>query len=462
MGGAPLSGAVLVRRTATTAVLAAMALVVLDAGLASVALPEIARSLGITPAASILVASSYQLAVLMGLLPAAQLADRLGQRRLFVVGAAIFSLSSAAAAFAPGLEVLVVARFVQGLGGSAILALGISLLRSTLGTDRLGSAIAWNAMNVAICAAAGPAIGALILTFAAWRWLFLATLPLCLLVIAASFALPRSERRRSSVDLGGIVLHAGGAFSLFATFQWGWARPAAGLGLAMVSGACFAALLKRERHSERPLIPMDLLGGAQFRRAVLASICCFAAQSAGLLALPFYVQHELSGTNLSAGLVLASWPIAVAVTSSFTNRLALRHGPRLLCGAGASILASGLLFAAVVPAEWGLAALAACAMLCGIGFSLFQIPNNHSLFLAASTERSAAAGGMQGTARLAGQTTGSLLIAQLFTWPHDVAPARLAMGVAALAALAAAIVSSRQSAPDRGRAVGGLVGNASA
>ncbi len=450
----------LARRAATTAVLAAMALVVLDAGLATVALPEIARSLGVTPAASILVASSYQLAVLMGLLPAARLADRLGQRRLFVSGAVVFSLASATAAFAPGLAVLVIARFIQGLGGSAILALGISLLRSILGTERLGSAIAWNAMNVALCAAAGPAIGAIILTFAGWRWLFLASLPLGILVIVASFALPRSQQRGGPVDLLGILLHAGAACCLFAALQMGVMRPIAGLGLAMASGACFSVLVRRERRREIPLVPVDLLGNRQFRRAVLASICCFTAQSAGLLALPYYVQLELSGTSLAAGLVLACWPIAVATSSSFSNRLAQIHGARLLCSAGASILAAGLLSAALLPTGLGIAVLAICAMICGAGFSLFQIPNNHTLFLTATAERSAAAGGMQGTARLAGQTAGSLLIAQIFASQHNAAPARLAMAVAALAAVAAAIVSSRRSVPDSGPVVGGLIGNA--
>lgn len=449
----------LVRRASTIAVLAAMALVVLDAGLATLALPEIARSLGVTPAASILVASSYQLAVLTGLLPAAQLADRLGPRRLFMAGTVIFSLASASAAFAPSLAALAIARFVQGLGGSAILALGISLLRSILGTERLGSAIAWNAMNVALCAAAGPAIGAIILTYAGWRWLFLASLPLGLLVIIASFALPHVEQRRLSVDLPGILLHAGGVCCLFAALHIGAVRPVAALGLAMASGACFAVLLRRERHRESQLVPMDLLGDRKFRRAVLASICCFTAQSAGLLALPFYVELELSGTSLAAGLVLACWPIAVAISSSFTNRLAQFYGPRLLCGAGASIMAAGLFSAALLPTGSGMAPLAICAMICGAGFSLFQIPNNHSLFLAARAERSAAAGGMQGTARLVGQVTGSLLIAQLFASPHDVAPARLAMAVAALAALVAAIVSSRQSASNSGPASGALIGN---
>ncbi len=100
------------RRLSTAAVLAAMALVVLDAGMTNVALPAIARSLNIAPAASILVASAYQLALVIGLLPVAHVAERVGSRRPFIAGVILFTLASALAAFAPAFPLLVAARFL--------------------------------------------------------------------------------------------------------------------------------------------------------------------------------------------------------------------------------------------------------------------------------------------------------------------------------------------------------------
>lgn len=442
-------GVAAMRRLATFAVLGAMAMVVLDAGMTAVALPTTARALGVPAADSILVAGAYQLALLAGLLPAAHLASRFGQRRLFVAGVLAFTAASAMAALAPDFGSLVAARFVQGLGGSAILALGIALLRFTHGTERLGSAIAWNALNVALCAAAGPAIGALLLVWGDWRWLFLVNLPLGFLVAAASSALPRIETTLSGADWAAVVLHAAGATMLFLALHCLATRPAAGIGLAALSAASLTLLVRRDRSKPDPLVPLDLLGNRQFRLAVSASVCCFVAQSAGLLAIPFYLQLELSKGPLATGLVLAGWPIAVALTSPWVNRLAERHGSAALCGTGASFMAAGLFAAALLPAGPGVTALALCTMVCGVGFALFQVPNNRNLFLAAPADRSAAAGGMQGTARLTGQTLGALLVGLAFASPLGTAMAPVALAGAAAFALAAALISLRRSAAGR-------------
>jgi DHA2 family multidrug resistance protein-like MFS transporter len=128
------------------------------------------------------------------------------------------------------------------------------------------------------------------------------------------------------------------------------------------------------------------------------------------------------------------------------NRLADRFSSGSICAAGGILLATGLIATALWPIQGTVAPLVASAIVCGIGFGLFQVPNNRTMFLSAPAERSAAAGGMQGTARLAGQTAGALLVAFVLTVaPIGTAP-RLAIGLAAVAALIAAWVSwSRES-----------------
>jgi DHA2 family multidrug resistance protein-like MFS transporter len=434
----------MIRRViATAAVLAAMALVVLDAGMANVALPTIAGALQVAPGTSILIVSAYQLALLMGLLPAAHVAERIGYRRVFVTGVAVFTGASVLASIAPTFPMLVAARFIQGVGGAAILALGIALLRFALGTERLGTAIGWNALNVALCSAAGPTVGALILTVAEWPWLFLVNLPVGLLALAASRALPKVPPSPSSIDLVSILLHAGGAALLFLAVQLIADRPAIAVGLAALALAGFALLVKRELPKPSPLVPLDLLRRRPFRLAVGASICCFVAQSGAHLALPFYLQLELSRSALATGIVVACWPIAVALTSRRASSLAERHQAGLLCAAGAAVLSAGLVSASLLPSHASLVLLGICVTMCGIGFGLFQVPNNRNLFLAAPPDRSAAAGGMQGTARLTGQTGGSLLAMLLFAWSPITATPRLTLTIAALFALAAALVSLR-------------------
>ena len=425
-----------------TAVMAAMSLVVLDAGLLNVALPKIAISLCVSPANAILAVSAYQAALVIGLLPSAHIAEKTGYRSLFIAGLALFSVASILCGLAPNMPVLVAARIVQGLGGAAIMALGIALLRFALGPDRLGSAIGWNALNVAIFSAAGPIVGALILSIAPWPWLFFAKLPIIALALAASMTLPEVVPTRRSVDYAGIVLHALTAGLFLLAIGMAMAQPVlsilcggAAIGLAVVH-------IVRERNRNAPIWPIDLLGLRPFGVSVAASICCFIAQSAGILALPFYIQLGLGFGPLGAGIVMASWPLTVAVTSTIANRLAKRFGSAPLCVIGGSLLALGLLFSALWPVQKSIVPLAVGAALSGLGFGLFQVPNNRTMFLSAPPERSAAAGGMQGSARLIGQTIGALLMGILMASASNMIAPRLGLGLGAIFAIGAALISA--------------------
>lgn len=426
-------------RASVLAVLSAMALVVLDAGLVSVALPTIAGSLGAAPANAILIVSAYQTALVIGLLPCAHLAERLGYRRLFIGGLALFSAASVACAVACTLPMLVAARVAQGLGGAAIMALGIALLRLALGPERLGKAIGWNALTVALCSAGAPIIGAFLLSIAPWPWLFLFKLPIAGVALAAALALTEAEGAPTPIDAPGIALHASVAAAILVAAGMAAGQPMAALLLAGVAAMLAAALIARQRSRAAPLWPIDLLALRPFRVSVIASICCFTAQSAGLLALPLYLQLGLGRGPLAAGLVLSCWPLTVAVTSVVANRMAERYGSAALCVAGGLGLGCGLLLSGLVP---GIAPLAMGAALSGLGFGLFQVPNNRTLFLTVPAERSAAAGGMQGSARLIGQTMGALLMGFLFACaPEAIAP-RAGFALGALFATAAALVSA--------------------
>ncbi|MCE3289467.1 MAG: hypothetical protein K0R83_1479, partial [Caulobacter sp.] len=178
------------RAAAIFVVLAAMALVVLDAGIANLALPVIGQALGLSAAHSVLVVTAYQAGLVMALLPAGALGERYGYRRVFVAGVTIFALASAGCAVAPSAPWLVAARLVQGLGGAAVMALGVALLRQAVGGPRLGAAIGWNALTVALASAAAPSLGALLLSVAGWRGLFVLGLPLAAAVLLAARALP--------------------------------------------------------------------------------------------------------------------------------------------------------------------------------------------------------------------------------------------------------------------------------
>jgi DHA2 family multidrug resistance protein-like MFS transporter len=424
-----------------TAVLSAMSLVVLDAGIVNVALPTIAESLNEPAADTIRVVTAYQLALVMGLLPCAHLAERLGCRRLFIAGLALFSGASVLCALAPSLPTLVAARFLQGLGGAAIMSLGIALLRFALGPERLGAAIGWNALTIALCSASAPIAGALILSAAPWPWLFLAKLPISAIALAAAGALPPVEPTRRSVDLSGMSLLASAAALAFAALEMAIARPLSALFLGGAAIACATLLIRREKSRAAPVLPIDLLALRPFRVSAIASICCFTAQSAGLLGLPFYLQLGLGHGPMGAGLVMTCWPLAVAATSPIANRLARRFSAAPLCVAGGAALGSGLLLSALWPVQDEIAPLVLGAVLSGLGFGLFQVPNNRTMFLSAPSERSAAAGGLQSSARLTGQTIGALIIGLLFACSSNMSVPRVGLAIGSIFAIAAALVS---------------------
>jgi DHA2 family multidrug resistance protein-like MFS transporter len=426
---------------AIASVLAAMVLVVLDAAIANVALPSIARSLQVTPAMSVWVITAYQTALVMALLPGAALGESVGYRRVFTAGVALFTAASLLCALSPSLPWLVAARVVQGLGGAAVMALGVALLRFVVPQQQLGAAIGWNALAVALSSAAGPTIGAAVLSVASWPWLFAVNLPLGLLVLLASRRLPAVLGNARRLDRTSVALNAGTFAALVIGAELIATRPVLAVAMIAISLLAMAALVRRERVKDIPLIPLDLLQSGSFRMSVYASILCFSGVAAGLVTLPFYLQHSLGQSPWTTGLYMTPWPLTVAVVAPLAGRLADHVSTAWLCAAGALVLSIGLAAIAVWPLQGHLPQLAALTAVCGLGFGLFQVPNNRNMFLAAPRERSAAAGGMQGTARLAGQTAGALVVTVLFTLTSvDEAP-RIGLLIAAVLASAAGVVS---------------------
>ena len=433
------------RALAITAVLAAMTLVVLDAGMVNVALPTMTRALATTPAQVVLVITAYQTALVMALLPCAALEERFGNRRMFQVGVAIFVTASVLCAISPSLPWLVAARFLQGLGGAAVMALGVALLRFSVAPSELGAAIGWNALAVALSSAAAPTIGALIIAHSDWPWLFLVNLPTGGIVLLASLALPRPPRLADRVDLPSMGLN-GATFGLLVIGAEILPKSPKWAAVFFVLAAlAMAILVRRESSKAAPLIPLDLLSSRTFRLSVIASMCCFTATAAALVALPFYFQHGLNQPPLMVGLYMSPWPLSVAVAAAISGRLSDRLSTAALCTAGGGLLAVGLAAMALWPLHGSPYPLIALSAVCGVGFGLFQVPNNRNMFLAAPPDRSGAAGGMQGTARLSGQTAGAVLMTLLFTITPLTAAPRIGLGVGAVLALASGLVSLLRS-----------------
>ena len=268
----------------------------------------------------------------------------------------------------------------------------------------------------------------------------------------ASRALPLAPTTARQLDPASVALNAGAFASLVIGVDLLTTSPLLGVASVGLSAAAFATLVRREWSREAPLIPLDLLRDRSFRVSAIASVCCFAGQMASTIALPFSFEHGLGLDPLTTGLCMTPWPLTVALAAPVSGRLSNRVPTAWLCAAGGLTLGAGLAPAALCLQSGGPAPLVASTMLAGLGFGLFQTPNNRNMLLSALRARSAAAGALQGSARLIGQTAGAVIMTLLFTLvPAALAP-RLGLGIGALLVSAAGLVSTlriaRRRAPE--------------
>ena len=424
---------------------------VLDSSIANIALPTIAAELQAPAALSIWVINAYQLAITALLLPLSALGDRIGYRRVYLPGLAIFIAGSAACAMSDSLATLIAARMFQGIGAAAIMSMNAALVRATFPQAKLGRGIGYNALVLSLSAAAGPSIAALILSAGSWPWLFLINIPIGLAsLLIGRKALPATEGHGRKPDYPAAVLSA----VTLGTLVYGGETLARGeigmgaplLGIALVAGYF---LVRREWHREAPLLPLDLLRIPVLALSLVTSITTFAAQMCALVSLPFLLQNVLGRSVAQTGLLLTLWPLAVGVTAPLAGRLAERHHAGVLGGIGLFLFAAGLMALSMLGGDPGTYALAWRLALCGAGFGFFQAPNNRIILLTAPRHRSGAAGGMLATARLLGQTAGAAAVAAAFHW-LGVGSGPLLLRIAAFAAALAAAFSLlrlRVSAP---------------
>ena len=429
------------RYFAVAVLLLTLVIVVLDGAIANVALPSIAVSFHADAADTVWVVSSYQLAVLLALLPCGALGEMFGPRRVYLFGVALFVIASAGCAFAVSLPMLVVSRFVQGLGGGAIMALATMNLRFAVAQKMLGTIIGINAMTIAIASAAGPGIAGAILLVARWPWLFAVNLPIGAVVLLCGGLLPHPEGRPRRLDILALIANAG----MFVLFFLGADRlaksPVIGAIMIVAAVACLVALLLIERKSPAPLVPIDLFRDRAFSVAVAASICCFTGQMMSYVALPFYLQHTLRMTPTQAGLYMMPWPVTVAIIAPLSGKLASHVKTAWLCALGGFLLAVGLALVALWQGVEREAVFIAGTVIAGVGFGLFQTPNNRILLLSAPKARSGAAGAMQGTARLTGQTFGAIGMSVIFGLTTLNAAPLTALGLGAAFAVLASLIS---------------------
>jgi DHA2 family multidrug resistance protein-like MFS transporter len=422
---------------------------VMDGAIANVALPVIAEDLKASPAFSIWIVNGYQLAITISLLPLAALGEIIGYRRVYLWGLALFTLASLFCTFSDSLLFLTAARVMQGFGAAGIMSVNAALVRFTYPHHQLGRGIGYNALIVALSAAAGPSLASGILAVGHWPWLFAINIPLGIAALAIGCrALPFVVRAPHAFDWRSAGLSAltfGLAIAAIDSIGHGEA-PSLYLGelaMAVIGGVL---LVKRQAGAPAPLLPLDLLRIPIFSLSIATSVASFCAQMLAFTALPFFLHYHFGYSAVEIGLLMTPWPLAVAIAAPVAGRL-IEHFPAgLLGGVGLCLFAGGLCALAFVPSHPDLLDIIWRMGLSGAGFGLFQSPNNRTMIAAAPRERSGGASGMLGTARLLGQTTGAALVALLLA-KLDMYGAQIALLTGTSFALIAALLSLARLSP---------------
>lgn len=480
-GGKPRSREYAWRGNALLAIVSGGAfLASFDGAAAAVALPSISRSLGLGYAQALWVPTLYLLVVACLLLPAGRSADRHGRMTCYAIGLGLFCIGSVAAACAADQWWLYAGRCCQGAGGALIVTTSAALAVAASAPERRGRSLGFNTLCVYLGAAAGPALGGLLVGALGWRSIFvLGAVGAALLLVAIRISAPArrvglNERDRSTgkANVAGSLTFAvaTAALLLLLTFGplWEWGSWKALL-TAAVAGAGLILVALREALGSRPLIDHELYRGNRlFVAACAAALLVYAGIfAAGLLtAIDLQVVQGL-GAGVT-GLILLTQPVTMVLLAPLAGRWYDRIGSRALTTIGSLTMALGALVLATTEPAGSWPRAAAGLAVIGLGLGLFSTPNISAVLGSVPRSRLSVASAVLGTNRFVGQALsvsilGSIAASSLAgvggrSLSTQIAATggasafhdgfRWAMAVGAGIALLAALVSSRRGAHD--------------
>jgi EmrB/QacA subfamily drug resistance transporter len=394
-------------------------IVAMDNTIVNVALPSIRRDLHASVSGLQWTIDAYVLVIASLLLLAGSTADRLGRRRTFQVGLALFSLGSLLCSLAPTLGWLIAARALQGIGGSMLNPVAMSIITNvfTDPRERAKAIGAWGAV-VGISLALGPIVGGALTESVGWRAIFWINVPIGIaaIVLTALFVPESRAPRARRVDPVGQVLVIATLASLtYAIIEGpraGWSS-AQTIGLFAFSLIACAALIAYEMRRTDPLIELRFFRSAPFSGATVIAVSAFAAFSGFLFVNTLYLQDSRGYSALDAGLCTLPMAIAALACSPLSGRAVGGRGPRIpLVVAGTCMMAVALVLTTIT-AHTSLILLLCLYAVFGIGFGSVNPPITYAAVSGMPNSQAGVAAAVASTSRQVGQSLGVAIIGSI-------------------------------------------------
>ena len=392
----------------------------LDNLIVTTALPSIREDLGGNLEDLEWTVSAYTLAFAVLVMFGASLGDRFGRRRMFILGLGIFTAASVAAALAPGMNELIAARAVQGVGSAIVTPLTLTLLSAAVPAERRGAALGvWGAAS-GIAVAMGPLIGGVLTEHLSWQWIFWVNVPIGLVLIPlAHLKLKESHGPNQSLDLIGTALASAGLFGIIYALVRGnadgWSS-APILGGLIGGAVLLVAFVRYELRVEHPMLPMRLFRHRSFSAINIASLLMFLGMFGAIFLLSQYLQLVGGYSPIEAGIRMLPWTAMPMIAGPLAGVLSDRVGGGPVVAVGMALNAVGLaLWALAVEPDASYTSLLPALIVCGIGMGMFFAPSANLVMSTVRPEEEGIASGANNAIRELGGAIGVASLAAVFS-----------------------------------------------
>jgi EmrB/QacA subfamily drug resistance transporter len=388
----------------------------LDNTIVNVALPSIGRELHTGVTGLQWTVDAYTLTLASLLMLSGSMGDRLGRRRVFQTGLVLFTIGSLLCSAAPSIGWLIFFRMLQGVGGSMLNPVAMSIIRNVFTDAReRAQAIGWWGATVGVSLALGPVLGGGLVDSAGWRSIFWINIPVGLLALGLTIRFVPESRapRPRRVDVGGqslvIILLASLTYGIIEAPSAGWLS-ARSLATFALAAAALVALLLYERRRREPLLELRFFRSLPFSGASAIAVCSFAALGGFLFLNTLYLQEVRGLSALTAGLYTLPIAAMTLICAPLSGRYVGRRGPRaaLLVG-GLGIMLGGALLTGLGP-HTSIPSLLPAYFIFGVGFGTVNPPITNTAVLGMPAAQAGVAAAVASTSRQVGQTLGVAVV----------------------------------------------------